>query len=565
MPDKVPTRTGGDILADQLAIQGVDRVFGVPGESYLGLLDGLYRHRTRIQFVTCRHEAAAANMAEADGKLTGRPGIAAVTRGPGACHAAIGLHTAFQDSTPMILLVGQVARETREREAFQEIDYRRMFGPVAKFVAEIDSADRVPELVARAFATATSGRPGPVVLALPEDMLVEHSEVADAKASLPVQAHPGPAQMAKLRDLLLAAARPFLIIGGGAWSAKAKQDIEHFARTWQLPMGVSLRCQDYVDNDHECYAGDVGIAINPALAAMVREADLLIVAGPLLGEMTTSGYTLVDIPVPRQTLVHIHAGAEVLGRVYQPDLAINAGSEAFAAAALALEPPSHIPWSAGTREAHLAYQVWQDRAKTPAGALDMAAVVRHLRQALPDDAILASGAGNYATWFHRVFRWRRWRTQLAPTSGAMGYGVPAAIAASLRHPDRIVIAAAGDGCFLMAGHELATAMQYGAKPIILVVNNGMYGTIRMHQEREYPCRTIGTGLGNPDFVAYARAFGLYAERVTETEAFPAAFERAQGAGVAALIELVVDPQAITPEQTLSGIRDAALTRRHQAT
>ncbi len=561
MASEAPGRTGGQILADQLAIHGADRVFGVPGESYLAVLDALYDRRERIQFVTCRHEAGAANMAEADGKLTGRPGICMVTRGPGACHAAIGLHTALQDSTPLLLLVGQIERGTREREAFQEIDYRRMFGPVAKFVAEIDSADRVPELVARAFATATSGRPGPVVLALPEDMLRETAYVPDARPYQAVQAHPGAAQLAELHDRLRHAERPFLLVGGSTWSAEAKADIEAFALAWQLPVGASLRCQDFVSNDLPVYAGDVGIGVNPRLAERVRTADLLIVAGPRLGEMTTSGYTLVDIPVPRQALVHIHPGAEELGRVYQPALAINAGAGPFAAAARHLAPPPRLAWAAETAAARAAYLAWQERERDPVGPLDMVEIVRHLRLVLPDDAILTNGAGNYATWFHRFFRWRSWRTQLAPTSGAMGYGVPAAIAASLRHPDRVVVSASGDGCFLMGGQELATAAQHGARPIFLVVNNGMYGTIRMHQERDYPARALGTALTNPDFVAYARAFGLHAERVERTAEFPGAFDRARRAETAALIELRLDPEAITPRQTLSQIRTASLARR----
>ena len=555
-------RTGGEILADQLAIHGVDRVFGVPGESFLALLDALH-DRQAIQFVVCRHEAAAANMAEADGKLTGRPGVAVVTRGPGACHAAIGLHTAFQDSTPMILLIGQVERGTREREAFQEIDYRRMFGPLAKWVAEIDTADRVPELIARAFATAGAGRPGPVVLALPEDMLVERAAVPDARPYAGAQAHPGAGQMAALGALLAKAERPFLMVGGGTWSARAKADIERFAANWQLPVGASLRCQDYVANDHPCYAGDVGIQINPKLAARVREADLLIAAGPRLGEMTTSGYTLVNIPVPRQTLVHVHAGAEELGRVYQPALAINAGAEAFAAAAVALEPPASLPWAGQAAAAHRDYEAWQAAATTPVGPLDLAAVMRHLRRTLPEDAVVASGAGNYAIWLLRVFRWRHWRTQLAPTSGAMGYGVPAAIAAALRHPDRVIVAVAGDGCFMMSAQELATVAHYRAKIVFLVINNGMYGTIRMHQERAYPGRVLGTGLTNPDFVAFAAAFGLHAERVETTAGFAPALTRALAAEGAALIELRIDPDAVSPRASLSEIRNAALAHGAQ--
>jgi acetolactate synthase-1/2/3 large subunit len=402
-----------------------------------------------------------------------------------------------------------------------------------------------------------------VVLALPEDMLRETASVPDARPYRPVQASPGLAQMAELRDLLLAAERPLLIVGGATWSRQAKADIETFATAWQLPVAVSLRCQDFVSNDLPCYAGDVGIGINPALAQRVRDADLLIVAGPRLGEMTTQSYTLVDIPVPRQTLVHIHPGVEELGRVYQPTLAINAGGEAFAAAARLLAPPETIAWAERTRQANREYVAWQE-APPPPGPLDLIRVVRHLRQVLPDDAILTNGAGNYATWFHRFFRWRSWKSQLAPTSGAMGYGVPSAIAAALRHPDRIVVSANGDGCFLMCGQELATAMQYGAKPIFLVVNNGMYGTIRMHQETNYPGRVVGTGLTNPDFVAYARSFGLHAERVEATDAFPEAFARARAAGVAALIELRLDPEAMTPRQSLSQIRAAAIARQSQS-
>jgi acetolactate synthase-1/2/3 large subunit len=553
-------RSGGQILVDQLAIHGVDLVFGVPGESYIAVLDALYDHAERIRFITCRHEAGAANMAEAYGKLTGRPGICMVTRGPGAAHAAIGLHTGFQDSTPMILFIGQVDRDMREREAFQEIDYRRMYGQMAKWVAEIDHAERIPEFLNRAFALATSGRPGPVVLALPEDMLRDEVLAADARPYRPVQAHPGPEQMAEFRDRLAAAERPFMIVGGGTWSAEAKADIEAFATAWDLPVGASFRCQDYVSNELPIYAGDVGIGINPKLAERVRSADLLIAAGPRLGEMTTSGYTLVDIPVPRQTLIHVHPGAEELNRVYQPALAINAGLGSFAAVARALAPPAAVPWSARTRTARAEYEANQ-QVQPPPGAVDMIAIMRHLRKVLPDDAIVTNGAGNYATWVHRFFRFRDWRTQLAPTSGAMGYGVPAAVAASILYPDRQVLSVNGDGCFLMCGQELATALQHRAKPIFLVVNNGMYGTIRMHQERRYPTRVSGTDLTNPDFAAYARAFGAHGEIVERTEQFAAAFERARKSGVAALIEVRLDPEAITPKQSLTEIRTEALAQQ----
>ena len=553
-------RTGGEILVDQLKIHGVDLAFGVPGESYLAVLDALHDARDQIKFVICRHEAGAANMAEAYGKLTGRPGICMVTRGPGASHAAIGLHTAFQDSSSMILLIGQVGRDMREREAFQEVDYRRMFGQMAKWVAEIDDAERIPEFMNHAFALATSGRPGPVVLALPEDMLTSLAATPDAKPYKPVQAYPGPADMAEFRDRLAKAERPLLIVGGGTWNADAKRDIEAFALAWKLPTAVSFRCQDYVDNHLPIYAGDVGIGINPKLAERVRIADLLIACGPRLGEMTTSGYTLIEVPVPKQTLVHIHPGAEELNRVYQPAQAINAGLANFAAAAAQLAPPATIPWGDSAAEAHEDYLANQ-KSPPPPGPLDMVAVVEHLRDVLPADAILTNGAGNYTVWFHRFYRFAKWRTQLAPTSGAMGYGVPSAVAAAILHPDRVVLSLNGDGCFLMNGQEIATAMQYGAKPIFLVVNNGMYGTIRMHQERNYPARVSGTELHNPDFAAYARSFGAYGEIVTTTEEFGPAFDRALKSGRAALLELRLDPEALTPRQSLSQIRSAALAAR----
>jgi acetolactate synthase-1/2/3 large subunit len=554
-------RSGGQILVDQLRIHGADLIFGVPGESYIAVLDALYDAQDDLRFIICRHEAGAANMAEAYGKMTGRPGICMVTRGPGACHASLGLHTGFQDSTPMILFIGQVDRDMREREAFQEIDYRRMYGQMAKWVAEIDHAHRIPEFVNRAFSIATSGRPGPVVLALPEDMLRDVVDAMDSRPFTPVQAHPGEAQMAELRERLAQAERPFMIVGGGTWSASAKEDIEAFSTQWDLPVGVSFRCQDYVSNELPVFAGDIGIGINPKLMARVQEADLLIAAGPRLGEITTSGYTLLDIPVPKQALVHIHPGAEELNRVFQPTLAINSGLTQFAAAARRLAPPAEIAWRERTRQARADYVANQESAPPP-GPLDMVAIVKYLRETLPDDAIVTNGAGNYATWIHRFFRFRNWRTQLAPTSGAMGYGVPAGVAAAILHPDRLVVSVNGDGCFMMNGQELATAMQYGAKPIFLVVNNGMYGTIRMHQERRYPARISGTELRNPDFAAYARAFGAHGETVTKTAEFAPAFERARRAGVAALIELKLDPEAITPRQSLSEIRAAALAAGH---
>ena len=543
------------MLVDQLAIHGADLAFCVPGESYLAVLDAL--HDAPIRLVTCRHEAAAANMAEAYGKLTGRPGICLVTRGPGATHASIGIHTAQQDSTPLILLIGQVGRSMTEREAFQEIDYRRMFQPLAKWVAQIDHAERIPELLARAFTVATAGRPGPVVLALPEDMLVDEVETADARPFVRVRTHPGAADLARLRDLLAASERPLAIVGGGGWTAEAGRDIAAFAEANAVPVGTSFRCQDYVDNRAPVYAGHVGVGIDPALAERVAAADLLLVVGSRLGEMTTGGYTLVEPPFPRQTLVHVHPGAEELGRVYQPTLPIHAGSPEFAAAARehcvpGTQAPPRGDWVEGS---HADFLASQEPVEVP--GLNLSVAMRTLRERLPDDAIVCNGAGNFAVWAHRFFPFRDYRSQLAPTSGAMGYGVPAAIAAKIVHPERTVVCVAGDGDFLMSASELATAAHEGAAVLFLVVDNGMYGTIRMHQEREYPGRVTGTALTNPDFAAFAASFGAYAELVERTADFAGALERALAAGGPALLHLRVEPDAITPNTTLTAIRQVA--------
>jgi acetolactate synthase-1/2/3 large subunit len=492
-------------------------------------------------------------MAEAYGKLTGRPGICMVTRGPGATHAAVGVHTAFQDSTPMILLVGQVSSAQEEREAFQEVDYRRMFGPLAKWVAQIDRVDRIPELIARAYTTACSGRPGPVVLALPEDMLADSSDAPDAPAFRRMQPSPAAADLDALRELLAGAERPFAIIGGGGWTPRAASDLQSFLEANELPAGAAFRRQDAIDNDSPSYAGDVGIGINPALAERVRTADVLLVVGPRLGEMTTSGYTLLDVPQPQQTLVHVHPGAEELGRVYQADLPILAGMEHFAAAVrdLRVEPR----WGAATGEARAQYQAWQRHEPMP-GPVDLGEVVAQLRARVPN-AIVCNGAGNHTVWVHRFWRFHDYPSQLAPTSGAMGYGVPAAVAAKALHPERDVICFSGDGDFLMSGQELATAVQYELPIVVVVVDNGMYGTIRMHQERHFPGRVVGTDLVNPDFAAYAQAFGAHGETVERTEDFAAALERALGAGVPAVIAVRIDAEAITPRTTLSAIRAAA--------
>ncbi|MDX6465377.1 MAG: acetolactate synthase large subunit [Gaiellaceae bacterium] len=544
-------RHGGKLLVDQLVVHGADTVFSVPGESFLAVLDGLYD--APIRLITCRHEAGAANMADAYGKLTGRPGIAVVTRGPGATHASVGVHTAFQDSTPLILLVGQVASDQVEREAFQEVDYRRMFGPMAKWVAQIDRTDRIPEYVARAFSTACAGRPGPVVLALPEDMLAGETDAADALPFHVLQPHPGAEQIEALRGMLERAERPLAILGGAGWSARTAQDMRAFLEANAIPAGAAFRRQDSLDNDSPSYVGDVGIGINPKLAARVRESDLLLVVGPRLGEMTTSGYTLLEPPTPMQPLVHVHPGAEELGRVYRAELPILSGMEHFAAAVreLRVEPR----WREWTASARSDYEAWQQHGPMP-GALDLGDCVAHLRERMPD-AIVTNGAGNFSVWAHRFWRWHDHGTQAAPTSGAMGYGVPAAVAAKAVSPDRTVICFAGDGDFLMSGQELATAVQHDLPILVIVVNNGMYGTIRMHQERHFPGRVIGTELLNPDFAAYARAFGAHGETVTSTAEFAGALDRALASGGSALLELQIDPEAINPRTTLSAIRAEA--------
>ncbi|MBF0276889.1 MAG: thiamine pyrophosphate-binding protein [SAR324 cluster bacterium] len=549
-------RAGGQILADQLKIQGVDRIFCLPGESFLGLLDGLFEHRDSIHIVTTRHEGGAANMAEAHGKMTGRPGICLVTRGPGASNASIGIHTAFQDSTPLILLIGQVGRKTVDREAFQEIDYRRMFGQMAKWVAQIDDAARIPEYIGRAFYTAMSGRPGPVVLALPEDMLRDKVQVADVKRAQAVHAAPSPDAIEELRAHLQAAERPLLIVGGATWTAEAVRDITQFSEANRLPVAATFRCQDCFDNRHEHYIGDLGLAINPKLSERIKSSDLLIVAGPRLGEISTSGYSLIEIPTPRQKLIHIHSGVEELGRVYSPTLAINSSMTELARALRAMPPVDGGRWQNSISEAREQYLSFIVPGQVP-GELNFGEIVSFLSKTLPEDAIVSNGAGNHTVWIHRYFMHKIFRTQIAPTSGAMGYSVPAAIAAKLAAPERTVVSFNGDGCFQIFGQELATAIQYEANVIFIVVNNGMLGTIRMHQERNYPGRVIATDLKNPDFVALAQAYGVFGERVTRTADFPDAFERAANCGKASLLELVADPEALTVSQSLSEIRENA--------
>ena len=559
-PETPAMRSGGKAIVDSLLANGVDTVFCVPGESYIAVLDALY-DAPGVRVISCRHEAAAANMAEAYGKLTGRPGICLVTRAPGATHASIGVHTAKQDSTPMILLVGQVDRTMLGREAFQEIDYAQVFGGVAKWAGQIDDEHRIPEMMSRAFHLAISGRPGPVVLALPEDVLTaEIEDGGDPGPATRVVPEPSAADLVRLRTMLAAAERPLMILGGSGWDADATAAIRRFAVRNDLPVACSFRRQALFDNRDPHYAGDLGIGPNPALAERVRSADLILAVGARLGEAPTSGYTLIESPRPRQRFVHVYPDPDELGRVYQADLAINAGAAPFACAAAELEPVDAARWGDWTADARRDFEAW--RIPTQTGAqVELAEVVRWLDERLPDDAIVCNGAGNYNTWLHRFFRYKAFGTGLGPTSGAMGYGFPASIAAKLRHPERIVVAFAGDGCFLMSGHELSTAMQYGVNVVVLVINNGMYGTIRMHQERHYPGRVIATDLCNPDFVAYARSYGAHAALVERTEEFAPAFEVALGAGKPALLELRTDPDAITPRTTLRALREQALAQQ----
>lgn len=565
---------GGHLLVECLIAQGVTHAFGVPGESYLAVLDGFHAHADKIQFVTCRQEGGAAFMADAQGRLTGRPGVCFVTRGPGATNASIGIHTAFQDSTPMVLFVGDVASDTRDREAFQEVDFAAFFGPstkgMAKRVERIDDVKRIPEYVARAFATAMNGRPGPVVLVLPEDMLVQMVQAQPLARVEAVEAWSDPGALRRLREMLLQSERPFVIAGGGGWTVQAAQALQRFAENWKLPVGNAFRFQDTFDNFHPQYAGDVGIGINPQLAARIKSSDLIIAIGPRLGEMTTSGYTLLTPPKAQQTLVHIHASAEELNRVYQADLAICATMNAAARSLEVLTAPIAVPWEAWTQAIHEDYEANTRPqslvglpADNEAGLVDMPSVIAVLQKHLPADAVLTNGAGNFASWVHRYYKHhglvKGHKTQLAPTVGSMGYGVPAGIGAAIL-TGRTVFTIAGDGDFLMNGQELATAVQHGAKTIIVLLNNGMYGTIRMHQEREYPSHVSGSGLNNPDFAALAKAYGYAGVHIRRTAEFEEALVQALGRNQGTLIEVMLNPEVITTRSTLSAISAAALKR-----
>ncbi|MBO6506570.1 MAG: thiamine pyrophosphate-binding protein [Kordiimonadaceae bacterium] len=545
--------TGGEALIQALIDNGASLAFGVPGESYLAALDAMHGVEDKLRFITCRHEAGAANMAEAHGKLTGEPGICFVTRGPGATHATIGLHTAFQDSTPMIMLIGQVASDQVEREAFQEVDYRRFLSEVTKWTAEINDASRIAEYVGRAFRVATSGRPGPVALALPEDMLTDLCPKQVSVPYVPAKAHPGAEDLAELKHLLENAERPLVILGGSGWDNSAVELAQTFIENNDLPICVSFRCQDRFDNRHPNYVGDMGIGANPALIKRMQAADVLLVLGPRLGEMTTGGYARLNVPVPEQTLIHMHQGAEELGRVYQPTLAINATPTTIAPLLADMHIEGKPAWKTQVAAARAEYEAWITPVSNP-GPVQLSELYAHMRERLPENTVVCNGAGNYAAWLHRFYQYRAPKTQLAPTSGAMGYGVPAAIAAKIANPDAPVIACAGDGCFMMSVMELATAARYGANVIFLVFNNSMLGTIRMHQEREYPERVSGTDLTNPDFVTLAQSFGALGMRVENTGEFAPALEKALSANKPSLIEIIVDPEAIAPTATLSSLR-----------
>ena len=547
------TRTGGRILVDQLELNGVELAFCLPGESFLSVLDALYD--SPIRLVSCRHEQGAANAAEAYGKLTGRPGVCIVTRGPGATQAAVGVHTARQDSTPMLLLVGQVPRAFRGREAWQELDYERAFGSIAKAAWEVDAAERIPEHVARAFTVALSGRPGPVVLSLPEDVLSEEADVLDAEPPSIEQVGPGANDLARLAELLTAAERPLVVVGEGGWTAGTGADVLAFCEANDLPVASAFRCQDFVDNHSRCYVGVLGVAMDDRLAARLRDADLVLAIGGRLGEVPTRRYTLLEPPRPRQTLIHVHPDADELRLVYEPDLAIVSSLPVFASALRDLGPLASRwkDWSRDARadyEANLVHEPME-------GPVDLGEIMAFLRGRLPADAIQTCGAGNFTVWAHRFAEFAQYGTQLCPRSGSMGYGVAAAVAAKLVHPDRIALCFTGDGDFVMSSPELATAVQHELPILVLLVNNGMYATIRMHQERVFPGRVVGTDLVNPDFPALARAYGAHGERVERTEDFAAAFERALASGKPAVLELPVDPERISPRVTLSELQAAA--------
>ena len=550
------TRSGGEILVDQLVVHRVRHAFCVPGESYLAALDAFYDRD--IALTVCRHESGATIAAEAIGKATGRPGICFVTRGPGATNASAGIHIAKQDSTPLIVFVGQVARAMRGREAFQELDYRAVFGTMAKWATEIDDPAQIPEVVAHAFNIACNGRPGPVVIALPEDMLIERAIVPNAKAFEPAEIWPGLTDMSRLQKMLWAAKKPVVLVGGSRWSEAACAALGRFAERFALPVATTFRRGHLMDALHPCYAGDLGIGVDPKLLARIKGADLVLLIGGRMSEMPSQSYTLFDIPEPQMTLVHVHPGSEELGRVYHAALAINASPTAFCSALEGLQPPNEIAWKGESDIAHADYMAWTEKATPQPGAVNLGEIMVWLRDNLEPDTIITNGAGNFNGWLHRFYRVRKYGTQFGPTSGSMGYGFPAAVGLKTLYPDRTVVCLSGDGDFLMTGQDFATAVQYKLPIVVIIADNGIYGTIRMHQERDYPGRIIATDLKNPDFAAYALAFGGYGAVVEKTADFPAAFAQAQATGNPSIIHLKIDPEAITTTTTLTAIREKSL-------
>lgn len=544
-------RHGGQILVDHLKTEGVRRVFSVPGESFLAALDGL--HKSGIENIVCRQEGGAAMMAEAHGKLTGEPGVLFVTRGPGATNASSGIHVAQQDSTPMVVFVGQIARGHRDREAFQEVDYRAVFGTLAKWSCEVDQTERLPEYLARAFHMARSGRPGPVVVALPEDMLSAFADIPDRPAMPKTCGHVTQEDALTIMSVLANAKSPLVIAGGSGWTKAAARNLEQFASAHDLPVACAFRRQDFMDNRHPNYVGDLGVGMNPKLGARLKDADTLIVLGSRLGDSVTGGYELLDPAQTGKQIVHAYPDPNELGRVYHADVPIVANGPDALEALVRTNGTSAPDWGDWTASARQKYEAFQSPVTT-LGDVKMEEVVLWLSSNLPDDAIVTNGAGNYATWLHRYFSFKQHGTQLAPTSGSMGYGFPASVAASLENPDRTVVAWLGDGEFQMTLNEMSTAIQHGAKPIAIIANNGRYGTIRMHQERTYPGRVSGTDMANPDFAALAQAYGGHGETVTKGKDFAAAFERAKASGKLAVIELVLDPQVATPSMTLDDLR-----------
>ena len=547
-------RTGGKILIDQLVVHGCRTLFTVPGESFLPALDALFDEGP-IRTVVCRQEGGAAMMAEASTKLTGAAGVAFVTRAPGAANAVSGVYVAHHDSTPMLLLVGLSVQAHEGRGAFQELDAAALFGSIAKWVGIARTPERIPELVARAYQTALSGRPGPVVLGLPEDVLAAAAEVADAAPVRPVMPAPSAAEMTRLKNKLVAAERPLVLVGGPGWSAEASAHLAQFAETFDIPVAATFRRQDHLDNRHPSYVGHAGIDIEPKLAAAIRGADVLLVIGETPADVTTGGYTLLQVPSPQQLLVHAHPSADEIGRLFRTDIGIVAAGEPFAKALARMKPPPRARWARLRRDLRASYERWLKPVATP-GSVKLEEVIATLSRDLPEDAILTNGAGNYAAFLHRYFQYKGYPSQLAPTSGSMGYGLPAAIAAKIASPERPVVALAGDGCLLMTGQELATAVQYGLGIVLIVANNGMYGTIRMHQERLFPGRVLATSLVNPDFAALARSYGAAGVTVTRTQDFAPILQRALSAALPTVIELKLDPEAISPRQTLSQIRGA---------